>query len=209
MVLLLPQFRQGVLQPDAQPLVGSLGRLPDALGYEGGSCLYGSLGDVAPQNAPDEHGGKNIARAVEHPRLQRRFYGIALAAAGRAHTAYVASAADARHAGHNDLRRHTGQPGRLCGGLLDVLRGPGPSRAPVPLDIADGEAGDGQSTEPSGGSAQLLHRCGGAGGQEGRGSEFVDGEARLAELARMLSGNDSETARAHASELLRLAIVAR
>ena len=114
--LLLPQFRQGVLQPDAQPLVGSLGRLPDALGYEGGSCLYGSLGDVAPQNAPDEHGGKNIARAVEHPRLQRRFYGIALAAAGRAHTAYVASAADARHAGHNDLRRHTGQPGRLCGG---------------------------------------------------------------------------------------------
>ena len=58
MVLLLPQFRQGVLQPDAQPLVGSLGRLPDALGYEGGSCLYGSLGDVAPQNAPDEHGGK-------------------------------------------------------------------------------------------------------------------------------------------------------
>ena len=90
--LLLPQFRQGVLQPDAQPLVGSLGRLPDALGYEGGSCLYGSLGDVAPQNAPNEHGGKNIARAVEHPRLQRRFYGIALAAAGRAPTASVASA---------------------------------------------------------------------------------------------------------------------
>ena len=55
---------------------------------------------------------------MEHPRLQRRFYGIALAAAGRAHTAYVASAADARHAGHNDLRRYTGQPGRLCGGLL-------------------------------------------------------------------------------------------
>ena len=53
MVLLLPQFRQGVLQPDAQPLVGSLGRLPDALCYEGGSCLYGSLGDVAPQNAPE------------------------------------------------------------------------------------------------------------------------------------------------------------
>ena len=70
--LLLPQFRQGVLQPDAQPLVSSLGRLLDALGYEGGGCLYGSLGDVALQNAPDEHGGKNIACAVEHPRLQDR-----------------------------------------------------------------------------------------------------------------------------------------
>ena len=38
MVLLLPQFRQGVLQPDAQPLVGSLGRLPDALGLRSGAA---------------------------------------------------------------------------------------------------------------------------------------------------------------------------
>ena len=48
-------------------------------------------------------------------------------------------------------------------------------------------------------------------GEQGASTDVVvvDGEARLAELARMLSGNDSETARAHASELLRLAIVAR
>ena len=46
-------------------------------------------------------------------------YGLSLIhISGRAHTAYVASAADARHAGHNDLRRYAGQPGRLCGGLL-------------------------------------------------------------------------------------------
>lgn len=39
--------------------------------------------------------------------------------------------------------------------------------------------------------------------------EQVEGEERLAELARMLSGSDSDTARAHAAELLSSANVAR
>ena len=56
--LLLPQLRQGVLQPDTQPLVGSLGRLPDALGYEGGSCLYGSLGTLPRKMRPTSTAAK-------------------------------------------------------------------------------------------------------------------------------------------------------
>ncbi len=79
-----------------------------------------ACGTLPLQDAPHQHRGKNIPRAVEHPRLQRCLDRIALAAAGCAHAAYVPPAAEARHPRDDHLRRNAGQPGRLSRRLLST-----------------------------------------------------------------------------------------